>query len=121
MPTNCYADPNPEFQPAMRIISAITNAFPALVTTTFAHQYETGLIVRLRIPLGYGMVAANNLYAPITVTSPATFTIDIDTTPMNPFVVPPVNPGHFYTGAQVIPIASVNSDLYLATRNVLPV
>lgn len=119
MPTTCYADRNPEFQPAMRIISAITNTFPVLVTTTFAHQYVTGYIVRLKIPLGYGMVDLNNAYGPITVTSPTALSMNIDTTLMAPFVVPPVNPGHFYTGAQVIPIGNVNSSIYLATQNVL--
>lgn len=119
MPTTCYADPNPEFQPAMRIISAITNAFPVSITTTFAHQYVNGYIVRLKIPLGYGMTDLNNKYGTIIVTSATTFTMDIDTTPMASFVVPPLNPGHFYTGAQAIPIGNVNSSIYLATQNVL--
>jgi hypothetical protein len=120
MPTTCYADPHPEFQPAMRIISAITNANPVSITTTFAHQYLDGYIVRLKIPLGYGMQLLNDAYTPITVTSPTTFTMDINTTTFEPFVVPPLNPGHNYTGAQVVPIGNVNSSIYLATRNVLP-
>lgn len=77
---------NPIFQKAMRIITAITNASQASVTTSFAHNYITGMIVRLNIPLGYGMQQANQLYAPITVTSTTTFTIDIDSTDMDPFI-----------------------------------
>lgn len=120
MPTTCYADPNPEFQPAMRIISAITNSNPVSITTSFAHQYENGYIVRIKIPIGYGMELLNNAYGPITVTSPTTFTMDISTETFQPFVVPGLNPGHFYTGAQVVPIGNVNSSIYLATRNILP-
>jgi len=82
------ADANPVFQRAMRIISTITNANPAVVTTTFDHQYLTGLIVRLNIPRGYGMTQANRLYGPIVVTGATTFTVDIDTTNFDTFIVP---------------------------------
>lgn len=82
------ADPNPVFQPAMRIISDITNANPAAVTTTFAHQYTTGIIARLNIPKGFGMVQANQLYGPINVTGATTFTIDIDSTNFGRFMSP---------------------------------
>jgi hypothetical protein len=119
MPAN-YAYPNPIFQPAMRLITGISNANPVSITTSFNHQYNTGLIVRLYIPPNYGMEMLNEQYAPITVTSPTTFTMPIDTTTFNPFVVPPLNPGHNYTGPQVVPIGNVNSSLYLATQNVLP-
>lgn len=79
---------NPVFQRAMRIISNVTNANPAVVTTTFDHQYLTGMIVRLIIPKGYGMTQANQLYAPIVVTGDTTFTIDIDTTMFDRFASP---------------------------------
>jgi len=84
------AEANPVFQRAMRVISSITNANPAVVTTTFDHQYLTGLIVRLNIPKGYGMSQANQLYGPITVTGSTTFTIDIDSTLFDTFIVPQV-------------------------------
>lgn len=82
----------PVYQPAMRIIESVTNDNPAVVTTTFNHQYQTGLIVRLNIPLGYGMQQANQLYGPIVVTGDDTFTIDIDTTYFGPLIIP-VNVG----------------------------
>ncbi len=110
---------NPTYQPAMRIISAITNANPLEVTTTFAHNYLTGEIVRLVIPVGFGMNQARNYYGPITVTSPTTFTLPLDSTDFDPFVIPADNPGHFYTQAQVVPIGEVTSMLTGATRNVL--
>lgn len=76
----------PTFQRAMRVISSITNANPAVITTTTNHQYITGMIVRLNIPKGFGMQQANQLYAPITVTGNTTFSIDIDTTQMDKFL-----------------------------------
>ncbi len=79
---------NPVFQRAMRIISNITKGYPAVVTTTFDHQYRDGMIVRLIIPKGYGMTQANQLYAPIIVTGDTTFTIDIDTTTFDRFASP---------------------------------
>ena len=76
----------PIFQRAMRVISSITNAFPAVVTTTTNHQYITGMVVRLNIPMGYGMQQANQQQGLITVLSNTTFSIDIDTTLMDPFL-----------------------------------
>ena len=109
----------PVYQPAMRIISAITQGFPAQVTTTFAHQYSTNLIVRLNIPLGFGMVEANGLQGTIIVTGATTFTISIDTTLFNAFTMPAAYPNS-YQSATVVPIGEDNSTIYLATNNVLP-
>lgn len=118
--STCYADPNPTFYPAMRLISDITNAFPAVVTTTFANQYQTGLIVRLDLPPAVGMQQANGLTGTITVLSDTTFSIPIDTTSFDVFEIPP-SPGPFdNTCAQVVPIGEDNDTFYLATQNVLP-
>jgi hypothetical protein len=106
---------HPIFQPAMRIIAAITNANPASVTTTFAHQYITLTIVRLDIPIGFGMTQANQLFGTIIVTSPTTFTINIDTTQFDVFVVPAGTEQY----AQVVPIGEDSSTLKAATLNVL--
>ena len=57
----------PVYQPAMRIVTAITNANPAVITTSFAHQYDTGLIVRFVIPLGFGMYELNQKQGTIIV------------------------------------------------------
>lgn len=109
----------PIFQKAMRIISAITNASAASVTTTFNHQYITGMIVRLNIPDGFGMVQANQLYGPIIVTSPTTFTIAIDTTKFDVFAAPSSFPFNRQS-AVVTPIGELSSTLQAATQNVLP-
>jgi hypothetical protein len=104
----------------MRLISAITNANPATITTTFDNQYKTGLIVRLDLPPAVGMQQANGLTGTITVISPTTFTVNIDTTNFDVFAIPMSPPPHANTCAQVVPIGEVNEILYLATRNVLP-
>ena len=113
---NGYAYQFPVYQPAMRLIAAITQAIPAQVTTSFAHNYQTGDIVRLIVPNGYGMVQANGLMGTITVNADTTFLIDIDTTTFTAFVIPNTL---VVTVAQVVPIGEVNSKLTQATRNVL--
>jgi len=109
----------PIFQPSMRIISAITNGFPAQVTTTFAHQYITGTTVRLDIPLGYGMQEVNQQFGSIVVTSSTTFDISIDTTLYSAFAAPSAFPQN-QQYAQAVPFAEINSILTAAVQNVLP-
>jgi len=113
------ATPFPVYQPAMRIIASISNAFPAVVTTTFNHQYKTGTIVRLNIPLGYGMYQANQLTGEIAVTGATTFAIAIDTTLFDPFTTPSTFPETFQH-AQCVPIGENNDTLKAAVFNVLP-
>ena len=119
----CYANPNPIFQPAARLIESITNANPAVVTTTFAHQYQTGTIVRLDIPPADGMQQANQLTGTITVLSPTTFAIDIDTTHFAPFAIPSAPARITYVCAFVVPIGvtqtSINQAVRIATVNIL--
>lgn len=114
----------PIFQPSMRIVSAITNSNPAQVTTTFAHQYITGVIIRLDIPAGFGMPQANQEFGTIIVTSPTTFDITIDTTFYDPFVaLSPAIPAQFPYNqqfAQCIPMAEDSNTLLSAVQNVLP-
>jgi hypothetical protein len=115
----------PTYQPALRMILSITQANPVVITTTFDgstpgnNQYETGLIVRLFIPTGFGMTALNGFQGDITVIDSSSFSMDIDTTQFDPFVTPAENPGHFGTVAQVSPVGEVNSSVSQATRNVL--
>lgn len=106
----------PVYTPAMRIIAHITNAEKAVVTTTFPHGYIDGIILRLIIPLGYGMVEANQKFGAIIVTSPTTFTITIDTRLLSPFTIPET----YYQYPQTVPFGEINSTLKAATKNVLP-
>ncbi len=122
---NYYAQPSPVFQRAMRNILSITQDENALVTTTFDgvnpgnHNYSTGLIARLYVPDGFGMVQANELQGIVTKINDTQFTIAIDTTNFDAFVVPAYQPGGFGTPAHVVPVGEVNSILTQATQNVL--
>lgn len=117
MAINAY--PFPVFQPAMRIVTGITNAFPAVVTTSFAHQYLNGTIIRIDIPPGFGMQEINQQYAPIVVLSDTTFNIGIDTTLYSSFSASVLFPLSEQL-AQCVPIGEINSQLTAAIQNVLP-
>lgn len=117
---NGFAYPFPIFQRAMRLVTNITNATTAAVTTSFDHQYETGDIVRLYVPKGWGMFQMNHKMGTIAVTSPTSFDIDIDSVNFDVFVVPP-DPSPLIAGvACVVPVGEINSKLTSATQNVLP-
>lgn len=118
----------PAFQRALRNILSISQANPAVIVTTFDginpgdHQYSSGLIVRVLVPAGFGMQipsGINDTYE-ITVLSSSSFSIPLNTTNFDAFVIPAVNPGHFYTPAQVVPVGENNDLLSQSTQNVLP-
>lgn len=119
-----YALAKPVYKPAMRVLLSITNSFPALVTTSIDgvtpadNGYITGTIVRLDIPDGFGMTQANQKFGTITVVTPSTFTIDIDTTHFDTFITPSNWP-YSYQRAQVVPFAEQNDMLTAAVQNVL--
>lgn len=119
MSETCFSFATPIFQPAMRVVTAITNANPASVTTSLNHLYITGMIVRLDIPPGVGMQQANQLTGTIFVTGSTTFTISIDTTAFDPFVIPSMPPPA-YTCAQCVPVGEDADILTAAVQNVLP-
>lgn len=121
---------DPVFKPAMRIVTAITQATTCLVTTSFDHNYAIGLIVRLDIPLGFGMQQANQKFGEIlTVPGPTTFTMSLDTTQFDAFVLPLGWPATSATvagfpinaqAAECVPIGEINELLTQAVQNVLP-
>ena len=120
----CYVPNNPYFQPATKLVAGITNANPAVVTTTAPHQYVSLTTVRLDIPIACGFQQINTLNVTtftITVLSPTTFSIPLDSTAFTPFVAPdPVltNP-HTNICAMVVPIGEDNSTLNAALVNTL--
>lgn len=117
----CFAQMNPVFQPAMRLIAAITQSFPATVTTTFDHQYIDGTIVRLDIPPACGMQEANQFFGPLTVTGATTFTLPLDSTNFQAFSIPIAPDPHTDICAQVVPMGEISATLKAATVNVLPI
>lgn len=108
---------NPPFKPAMRLVTAITNANPALVTTNIPHLYTSGIIARLYVPDDFGMVQANQLFAPVTVINSTQFTIAIDTLSFDVFSNPGTN---LQKTAMVVPIGEVTSYIYAPKNNTLP-
>lgn len=129
-----YSVAMPSFQKAMRNILTITQASPALITTTYdginpaAHNYETGLIVILNFYYGWGMEQANQFQGPITVINATQFTIPLDTTTFNPYLIPAfdytlnqtVTPGVSSNPGSVQPVGELSQLLSQATQNVLP-
>lgn len=79
--------PNVQFYPQPKEISAITRAANAQVTTTTAHGFNDGQVVRLYVPLSYGM-QINGKQFTITVIDDTNFTIGFDTRMLDAFVVP---------------------------------
>jgi len=114
-----FAVEDPAFQPAMRLVTAITQANPAAVKTSFDHDYRTGDIVRLYVPDGYGMIQADKLKGEITVTGTDTFTIDIDTSAFDALVIPSPLPWYINSTPHVLPVGEINSSLDAAVQNVL--
>ncbi len=110
----------PVFKPAMRIVTDITKASNALVTTSFSHNYAIGLIIRIDIPPAFGMQQVNQKVGTIlTVPTSTTFTLSIDTTAFDAFSIPVTYPADAQS-AQCVPVGEVNELLILAVQNVLP-
>lgn len=112
-----YANPDPTFQPAMRIISSITQADRAVITTSFDHDYVDGLIVRLYVPKEYGMYQIDKKSGVITVLSDDTFRLDINTNNYDAFSIP-ADARYLPVTALCIPIANTLNDYNVAVRNV---
>jgi hypothetical protein len=97
------------FYPETRYIVNITTANPLfpIVTTSVDHGYVVGQEVRFHVSSSVnGMVEINEVTAPITAVTAATFTVDLDTTGFTAFVFPTTAnyPGAGYTPAFVGPV-----------------
>lgn len=116
-----YANAQPIFQPAMRLIASITNASSATVTTTFDHNYLAGLIIRLDIPIYIGMQQANQAIVTITeILGLTSFKVNLNTSSFDTFAIPDPLPAIVSTTAQAVPVGEINSQLTQATNNTLP-
>jgi len=91
-------------------ILSISNTNPAVVVTTYdgitaaANDYIDGLIVRIVVPEWFGMQQINGLSGIITIISPTSFSITIDSTSFDPFAIPTQHPNNLLNSAQVVPI-----------------
>lgn len=116
---NCFVPQATVFKPAIRLIASITNAQTPTVTTTFAHGYVDGTVVRFDIPPAVGMQQLNQQISPIIVTGPTTFTITIDTTNYQLFAIPVGTGPQVDICPLVVPIGSENNTLKPALVNQL--
>lgn len=93
------------FQPRRRLISDVTNALSAEVTTTDDHGYEVGQVVRVIVPRAYGMEIDYKEATVLTVPSTTAFTVDIDTSLLSDYVTPTEPPS--FTNAQIVPVSGL--------------
>lgn len=97
--------------PSSLILTAIIRASPMVVTvsvgntTTEANTYIVGMAIRLFVPVTYGMRQANNLVGTITVINGSNFTLNLDSSQFDPFVVPS---GNVEQPASISPAGSRN-------------
>jgi hypothetical protein len=120
---------SPIFEPAITDIIAITNSFPAIVTTgkllanvltPIANTYKSGLIARMVVPYNYGMYEINDIKSPITVLTDTTFSIPINTTNFNTFIVPTeATDQPLFNVAQVVPVGEIAANLDQSFVNIL--
>ena len=96
------------FIPKRRLISAVTNATRAQVTTTEDHGYEVGQFVRLIVPLVYGM-ELNYIQAEIlSIPTLSSFITDINTVNNGVYATPSAPPS--FTESQVVPISGLEEN-----------
>ena len=83
--------------PSSLVITNITQSLPMIITieigtpTTEANTYIIGMAVRLFVPKTYGMFQANNLVGTITGINGLNFTLNLDSSQFDAFVVPSGN------------------------------
>lgn len=86
-----------------------------------SNTYIVGMQVRLTVPITYGMFQANNLVGTITAVNGSNFTLNIDSSLFDAFVVPLViQPGYTTTPASISPFGSRNLDFNNVTSSVIP-
>lgn len=107
--------------PSSLLITAATQSFPMVITVavassvTEANTYIIGMAVRLFIPHSYGMSQANGLVGTITAINGADFTLNLDSSLFDAFVIPS---GNETTPASISPSGSRNLQYDNTTTNV---
>lgn len=97
--------------PSSLLVTAITQSSPMVITvaignaTTEANTYIVGMAVRLFVPVTYGMYQANNLVGTIIAINDLDFTLNLDSSLFDPFVIPS---GGVETPASLAPFGSRN-------------
>lgn len=100
------------FVPNRQTVSDISRTNPGVVTTTQDHGYDSGLFVRFYFPVKFGMTQVEGNIYEITVLTPTTFEIDVDTTNFDAFAVLSSS-----QTPQVIPVGETSLSLRMAVEN----
>jgi hypothetical protein len=89
MANNIFLPPSPVV-PGNLLITNISTANPMVVTiiNSIFNTYIVGMLVILTIPQSYGMTQANDLTAQITAISGTNFTLNINSSGFDVFVIP---------------------------------
>lgn len=117
-----------DFVPKAFPIASITNGFPAVVTLTQNHDWQSGLYVRIDIPYPNSMSQLNGQISLVNILSPNSFSIPVNTTNYQPFTLgpqitvipkPPAVPFLVYAQqAQAVPVAEPTITLQNAVDNI---
>ncbi len=97
--------------PSSLLITAITQSAPMVITvaignpTTEANTYIVGMNIRLLVPKPYGMYQANGLTGTIVEINGSDFTLTLDSSGFDPFVIPS---GNVEQPASIAPSGSRN-------------
>jgi hypothetical protein len=105
-----------------KTIASVTRGVVTTVFTFTDHEYHAGLIVRFFVPPNNGMAELDGLVSEITILSPASFSVPIDSSSFAPFI-PVINPLIVSMVPQVIAIAENALTLDSAeinNNNILP-
>lgn len=108
--------------PSSLLITNITRSCPMVITvsignsSTEANIYITGMSIRLFVPKTYGMYQANNLVGTISKINGLNFTLNLDSSLFDPFVIPV---GSVESPASLSPFGSRNLQ-YDNTTNEVP-
>jgi hypothetical protein len=114
--------------PSSLVIIAITQSSPMVITvsigntTTEANTYIVGMAVRLFVPQTYKMYQANNIVGTITAINGSNFTLNVDSSQFDPFVIPSgnveqpatISPNgsrnlQYSNGTELVPFQSLNN------------
>lgn len=107
--------------PSSLLITAITQSLPMVITvqignpTTEANTYIVGMNVKLQVPSPYKMYQANNLVGTILKISGSNFTLNLDSSQFDTFVIPT---GNVEQPATISPFGSRNLEFSNQTDQV---
>jgi len=76
------------YSPTRRYITDITAAAAAVITTSVAHNYLVGDIIRVYCPAAFGMTEINGVQGTVTAVTASTITTDINSAAFTAFAFP---------------------------------